>query len=359
MTAKDDADVDDRSDFVGRARATVHDVARVAGVSAMTVSRVLNRSAPVAPDTAERVRAAMVEVGFRLNHSARNLRSGRTTPMIGLVVDDMANPFHASLGRAVEDVARGQAALLVVASGGDELDRQREVVTTLLERGVDGLLMYPASGRHDYLNPELLEGRPVVFLGRRPAGLDRDLVQLDNLGGAILATEHLISYGHRRIGLIAYGHGDAAAGDPASDHLAGRVEGYRRAHRSAGLDQDPALVRLGCSGVDEAAEATRAMLALADPPTALFPLNNRMTVGALRALGPGLRRIALLGFDDFELAEVFDPPVSVVRQDPRAIGRQAASVLFRRLAGWEGAPVHITLPMALVERGSAELSPAR
>ncbi|MGW0801499.1 LacI family DNA-binding transcriptional regulator [Nonomuraea sp. NPDC002799] len=342
--------------MTNRSRPTVRDVASAAGVSAMTVSRVLNRSPLVAPETADRVREVMEQIGFRLNQSARNLRQGRTTTMIGLVVDDVANPFYASLSREVEQVAERHDALLVVASYGSDLARERRVVTTLLERGLDGLLMYPAAGDHGYLSEELLDKRPVVLLGRRPGGVDTDSVGVDNVGAAMRAVLHLFDHGHRRIGLVGYGQAESGD-DPNADHRLGRIEGYRRGLASAGIGYDPDLVRLRCAGVNEAATAVRDLLALPDPPTALFAMNNRMTVGALRVLGTGLGGVALVGFDDFELADVFDPPITVVAPDPGEMGRRAAEILFARLGGDERPIERTTLGAVLIARGSGELRP--
>jgi LacI family transcriptional regulator len=324
----------------------------------MTVSRVLNRSPLVAAETADRVRSVMDQLGFRLNQTARNLRQRRTVTMVGLVVSDIANPFYANLSRAVESVAERSGALLVVSSCGADPAREREVVSTLLERGLDGLLMYPTVGDHGYLN-ELREKRPLVLLGRRPAGLDADTVLVDNVGAAMHAVTHLSEHGHRRIGVVGYGQETDDGTDPETDHRLGRIEGYRRALAAAGLAYDPELVRSRCAGAREAADAVRRLLALPDPPTALFTMNNRMTVGALRALGTGLGGVALVGFDDFELADVFDPPITVVTQDPGEMGRRAAELLFARLAGDDGPVIRSTVPISLIERGSGELPPRR
>ena len=341
----------------GRPRPTIRDVAAAAGVSPMTVSRVLNRSPLVAAETAERVRAALDALGFRPNQTARNLRQRRTVTMIGLVVDDIGNPFYANLGRGVEMVAERNGALLVVSSCGDDPAREREVVATLVERGMDGLLMYPTVGDHGYLADGLPEKRPVVVLGRRAAGLDTDIVLVDNVDAAQRAVAHLHAHGHRRIGLVGYGHRSDLGDDPDADHRLGRLEGYRRALAAAGIGYDPALVRSRCVGAEEAADAVRGLLALPDPPTALFTTNNRMTVGALRALGAGLSGVALVGFDDFELADVFEPGITVVTQDPVEMGRRAAELLFGRLAGDDQPPARTTLPIALIARGSGELPP--
>lgn len=338
-------------------RPTIRTVAAAAGVSPITVSRVLNRSPLVAPRTAERVRVVLDEVGFRVNHSARNLRHGRTVTVIGLVVGDIGNPFSATLARAVELEAQKRGAMLVVASCGDDAGRERELVTTLLDRGVDGMLLYPTAGDHAYLDAALAENRPIVLLGRRPSGIEADSILVDNVGAAARAVKHLLSQGHRRIGLIGYGRRNETPSDPQADHRYGRIEGYRQALESAGVAYDPELVRADCDGAMSAEAATRELLALPDPPTALFTTNNRMTVGALRALGIGLGGIALVGFDDFELADVFDPPISVVAQDPAEMGRRAARLIFDRLDGSTKRAVRATVPINLISRGSGELKP--
>lgn len=323
----------------------------------MTVSRVLNRSPLVAPETAERVRVVMEQLGFRLNQSARNLRQGRTVAMIGLVLDDIANPFYASLSRAVEEVARRHNALLVVSSSGNDPEREREVVTTLLDRGLDGLLMYPTPGEHGYLRDELLEKRPLVLLGRRPGGIDTDTIAVDNVGAAMRAVLHLADHGHKRIGIVGYGQSAFDGDDPSTDHRLGRIEGYRRGLAAVGLAYDERLVRLSCTGVSEAAAAVRSLMTQQDPPTALFTMNNRMTVGALRALGTGLGGVAVVGFDDFELADIFDPPISVVTPDPLEMGRVAAETLFARLGGDDSPIKRTIMGISLLARGSGELPP--
>lgn len=332
------------------------DVAQLAGVSASTVSRVVNHSPHVAPITAERVRDAMAKLGFRPNQMARNLRQGRNLTMVGLVVDDISNPFHASLGRAVDDMARERGALLVVASSGSDADREREIVTSLVDRGLDGLLLYPTAADHGYLADVRTADRPIVLLGRRLPDIEADSVLADNVGGAMQAVGHLYQHGHRRIAAIVYGRADNASDDPSRDHRMGRLAGYRKALEAAGLVVEPNLVR-HCSGEAEAKDAVRSLMSTANPPTSLFTLNNRMTVGALHALGAGLSGIALVGFDDFALADVFDPPITVVAQDPYEMGRHAAGALFGRLAGDSGPPEHSTMPMKLIPRGSGELGP--
>ncbi|MFC7593174.1 LacI family DNA-binding transcriptional regulator [Nonomuraea antimicrobica] len=304
-------------------RPTMKDVASAAGVALKTVSRVVNGEPGVHPATAERVRAAIDQLGYSRNESARVLRRG-TTATIGLVIEDVADPFYSGLSRAVEAVVIDHGCLLLSGSSGEEPGRERELVETFCARRVDGLIVVPAGDDHTYLRPELEAGTPVVFADRPPgAGLDVDTVLADNAGGARHAVRHLLGYGHRRIAFL----GDDAAIFTASE----RLRGYQE--ELGGLF-DERLVSMRPPSEEAVRGDLGRMFALDDPPTALFTGNGRYTVTTLRALAG--RRVALVGFDDFELADLLDPGVSVVAQDPAWMGRVAAELLFRRLRGTGG-----------------------
>ncbi|WP_435875493.1 LacI family DNA-binding transcriptional regulator [Nonomuraea fuscirosea] len=325
-------------------RPTMKDVASAAGVALKTVSRVVNGEPGVHPETAERVRAAIDRLGYSRNESARVLRRG-TTATIGLVIEDVADPFYAGLSRAVETVVIDHGCLLLSGSSGEQPGRERELVETFCARRVDGLIMVPAGDDHTYLRPELEAGTPVVFADRPPgAGIDVDTVLSDNVGGARQAVRHLLSHGHRRIAFL----GD----DPAIFTAAGRLQGYKE--ELGGLF-DQRLVSMRTPTPEAVRAAVERMFDLDDPPTALFTGNGRCTVTTLRVLDG--RRPALVGFDDFELADLLDPGVSVVAQDPSWMGRVAAELLFRRLRGDTGPSEHIELPVRLIPRGSGELTP--
>jgi LacI family transcriptional regulator len=323
------------------------DVAQAAGVSLKTVSRVVNGEPGVGASTAERVTEAIAGLGFSRNDLARSLRSARASATLGLIIEDLANPFYSTIARAVEEVARRRGYVVITASSEESGERERELMATLLSRRVEGLLLVPAARDHAYLRPELAMGVQVVFLDRPPAGLTADAVLLDNAGGARAGVEHLLAQGHRRIGLI---------GDPPELYtLAERVKGYRAALESWGLGFDEGLLRLGAHDVAQAERSTRDLLRLPDPPTALFTANNRVSVGALRALKAEAARVALVGFDDFELADMLPLPVTVVRHDPAEMGRRAAELLFARLDGDGGPPQTIVMETELVVRGSGEV----
>jgi LacI family transcriptional regulator len=322
----------------------MNDVAQAAGVSLKTVSRVVNAESGVGVATAERVTEAISELGFRRNELARSLRRVHASATLGLVIEDLANPFYSMIARAVEEVAGDRRYIVITASSEESAERERELMATLLSRRVDGLLLVPAAHDHSYLRPELAMGVQVVFLDRPPSGLEADAVLLDNAGGARAGVEHLLAQGHRRIGLI---------GDPPELYtLAERVKGYRAALAARGVEFDERLLRLGAHDVGQAEMSTRALLQLPDPPTAIFAANNRASVGVLRALKATEARIALVGFDDFELADMLPVPFTVVRHDPAELGRRAAELLFGRLDGDGGPPRTVILRTELMVRGS-------
>jgi LacI family transcriptional regulator len=328
----------------------MRDVAEVAGVSLKTVSRVINDEPGVATATADRVTTAIQELGFQRNDLARSLRQGVTSSTLGLVIEDVGNPFYSAIAQAVEAAARERGFMLITASCEEDPARERELVQALLRRRVDALLLVPASRDHAYLARETADGTAVVFLDRPPSGLDADCVLLDNLGGARSATEHLLARGHQRIAVVA---------DPDSlSTAAERLAGYRLALQAAGVPVRAELLRHGSHDVGQAEAVVRDLLALpADRrPTAIFAGNNRHTIGALRALRDAAQPIALVGFDDFELADRLG--ITVVRHDSPQMGANAAALACARLDGGGREPRRVVVPTELVVRGSGEVPPS-
>jgi LacI family transcriptional regulator len=328
-------------------RPTMRDVASRAGVSLKTVSRVINGEPGVAVATAARVGDAIDELGFQRNDLARSLRQGVTSSTLGLVIEDVANPFYSAIAQAVEAAARERGYLLMTASCEEDPDRERELAHALLRRRVDALLLVPASRDHGYL----AGGTPVVFLDRPPVGLEADSVLLDNFGGARTAVEHLLAHGHRRIAVV----GDMDELFTAAERLAG----YRHALEAAGVPVRDELIRLGTHDAAQAERVVLELLALPPDrrPTALFAGNNRNAVGALRALRTAPHRVAFVGFDDFELADLLALPATVVRHDSQQMGAHAAALAFARLDGGEHPPRRVIVPTELVVRGSGEVPP--
>jgi LacI family transcriptional regulator len=333
-------------------RPTMREVAAVAGVSLATVSRVVNGDANVRADLVERVRDAVALLGYRRDLTATTLRrADRQSASIGLIFEDVANPFLSAVHRAIEDVARSRDVLVFAGSSDEDPERERELSHAFLSRRVDGLIVVPAGSDHSYLLPERDAGVAIVFVDRPAAFLDVDCALSDNFGGAEAATAHLIAAGHRRIGYL---------GDRAHLHTTvERVRGHRAALAAHGIADDPALVRLDLSDHRKACEAAGAMLDGDDPPTALFTSQNLITVGGVEALRSRrlLGRVALVGFDDLPLAEALEPGLTVVAQDVAGLGRAAGELLFARLDGEGGPSRRVVLPTRLIPRGSGEISP--
>jgi DNA-binding LacI/PurR family transcriptional regulator len=333
-------------------RATMRDVANAAGVSLMTVSRVVNGEVGVQPETAARVERAIRQLGYQPNDAARQLRrKGRPTQTIGLLVDDIANPFFATLARAVEDAARLHSFVVLIGSSNDSLEREREVMSAFCARRVDGVILVPAAGSHRFLRAQQQLGVKVVCVDRPADQLEADTVVVDNRQGAYRATRHLMLHGHRRIGYL----GDREDIWAVRERFAGFVE----ALAEDSLTPDPDLVRHGLRGRADAAEAAGALLRHHGPPTALFTSNDLVTMGAIDYLhgAGGVTPVALVGFDEFALADKLTPPVTVVAQDPAAIGATAAQLLFARINGDASPPREVVLLTRLIVRGSGEIAP--
>ncbi len=324
------------------------DVASLAGVSLKTVSRVVNGEPGVRPRTAERVMAAISELGFRPNVVAADFARGASRREIGLVIDDVSNPFWAKAARAIEDVAAASGRHVITASSDFEPEREHEIIESLVAHRLGGLIIVPVGHDHSYLAREMELGTAIVFLDRPQRKLAADTITLDDRGGARTATEHLLARGHRRIALVAQ--------SLRIYTMTERRRGYRDALAAAGIEPDRSLELHG-ETVEEARAGATSLLAGDDPPTAIFCANNRMTVGVIGALGEDRGRVAVVGFDDLELAESLAVPLTVVRTDAGELGRAGAELLLRRMAGWSGPPQKITLRTTLVIRGSGEIAP--
>jgi LacI family transcriptional regulator len=254
--------------------------------------------------------------------------------------------------RSVENVARAREVLMVFGSVDENAARERELAGALIDRRVDGLLIVPAGRDQGYLLKERAAGTCLVFIDREPMLPDSDTVVTDNRAGAVTAVNHLLAAGHRRIAYL---------GDQLSIATAAhRLDGYRHAHEVARIALDEQIIWHDASSEEAAIEATTRMLRLADPPTALFTGQNLVTVGACRALRAlGLQdTVAMVGFDDFPLADMLRPGITVIAQDVAAMGKLAADILFRRLDGDRSPARTHVLPTRLITRGSGEIGPA-
>jgi LacI family transcriptional regulator len=330
----------------------MRDVAALAGVSLKTVSRVVNREPPVSDDLRERVERAVERLDYTHNLTASNLRrSHGRTGVVGALVQDVSNSFSVGLLRSLEDSARERQCVILAASIDEETDRERALVADLVARRVDGLILMPSTLDQSYLASEVRAGLPTVFVDRPPRGVEADSVLVDNRRGAKEAVMHLLSFGHTRVAVLV----DLTSIPTA----AARLRGYELAMKAAGVRPDPDLVITGLRTAEEAQDALAAMMARPHPPTAVFACRNILSIGAIRALRElGLsHEVALVGFDDFPLADLMTPSLTVVQQDVREIGRQAAELLFARIEGDTSPPRRIVSIPTLIVRGSGEIPP--
>ncbi len=330
----------------------MREVAALAKVSIKTVSRVVNGEAGVSPQLARRVLAATQRLDYRQHMAASSLRraDGRSAT-IGVVIEDVSNPFASALHRGIEDVAVQRGVLVLAGSSDEDEVRERQLVSAFASRRVDGLIIQPASHDHSYLLAERKAGTAIVFVDRPPGFLDADTVLTDNAAGVRLGIQHLISHGHRRIGYL----GDLHTIDTAAE----RHRGYVAELAEQRIVVEERLVRLDMRGIEKAEAAALGMLRAPKPPTALFTGQNLITIGAFRALRSlGLHdKVALIGFDDFLLADLLQPGITVIAQDPGAIGRTAAELLFRRVDGDRSPSEHKVVVTRLITRGSGEIRP--
>jgi LacI family transcriptional regulator len=330
-------------------RATIRDVAALAGVGTKTVSRVINDQANVSPQTRERVERAVLALNFKPNQGAGALRRGdRKTLTLGLLVDAVDNPFSALINRAVETVAYRRDTAVLAASSDNHPDRERIMVDAFTRRRVDGLILSTITEDQGYLHVEREQGTPLVFVDRPPSGLLADAIITNNCEATVEATRHLISHGHRQIAHL----GNETAASTA------RQFGFTSATTEAGLAHS-SLQASNLRSEQEIYRAVQALLHLDSPPTALFTSHYLVTLGAIRALHDLQleQRIALVGFDDIALADLVRPAITVMAPDPTRLGTLAAERIFARLDG-DASPVQtVVVPAKLIPRGSGEIPP--
>lgn len=327
---------------------SIQDVASLANVSTATASRALSRPDMVAPGTRQRVEKAAQQLGYQPNILARSLRQ-RETRTIGLIVADILNPFHAMIAKGVQDAADRHGFTVFLFNSDEEPEKERRAIDTLRGHLPQGLIVEPTSGTREHLKiiPEL----PVVELDRVSGRAESTTVTVDNLGGAMQATAHLIGLGHRRMGMIV--------GQQDISTAVERHDGFRRALKQAGLAYNAELVLSGHHREDDGYRAAKKLLSLssAERPTALFVGNNEMTVGAvLAARELGLRipeDISIVGFDDSRWAQTMYPALTVVAQPAYDLGRLACEHLIGLLGNARASPpVRVQLPTTLVIRQS-------
>jgi LacI family transcriptional regulator len=329
-----------------RPRVRLRDVATAANTSTKTASRVINGDPRVSAGTRARVEQAVRDLDYRPDPLARSLRSG-TDDTIGVVVDEVSDPFFAGAIGAIERLALDRGITVIVASTLRLPERERSVLDGLGQRRIAGLIVASVTEEHGYLASARY---PIVFIDRQPTGLAADAVLVDDRAGSRMGVECLIEHGHRRIAYV---------GDRLNiSTVRHRLGGYHDALHAAGIaPRADYLVQFDPLQA-EGDRAVEALLALDEPPTAIFGANTRSSLRTLPTLHrTGNAGIAFLSFGDFAMAETLTPGITVIDHSPEQIGRTAAERLFQRLDGEELPAETITVPLRIVPRGSGELSP--
>jgi LacI family transcriptional regulator len=330
------------------ARLTANDVARLAGVSVGTVSRVVNKNPTVAPKAKQKVEAAIAQLGWYPNAVAQSMRTA-TTRMIGCIFSDIRNPLYTSIIKGAEEALSAQGYALMVASSGENPDREAALIDLFTRRRADGLLLSLADESSQPVIDAIASANVPTVLVERDLPLDVASVGTDHRAGMKRATKYLISLGHQRIALISGGQKNRAGRE--------RLRGYLDAMQDADLTVDQDLLRLDSLSSDYAFNETQHLLGLANPPTAIISGGNQMLAGVLRAAR--LRcvdipdQLSVISSGDTELAELATPPVTVIRWDLEAVGREGATILLKIVGGAAARSLgRIELPSEIILRES-------
>lgn len=333
-------------------RPTMRHVATLAGVGIKTVSRVMNEEAGVSEATRTKVLEASRQLNYQLDVTAGSLRrAGRRTLSVGLLLPSVSNPFSGEINRALEDALSARGIAVFAASLDDDPQREQSIIAAFLGRRVDGLVLTPIAKNQSYTIPEHSRDLPMVFIDREPVGVDADAVVTDNAIGAAKAAAHLLAHGHTKIAYL----GDRTDIQTARERKRGFLEEIGR----AGIPSSSVPIRENLHDEETARQAAIELLASENPPTAIFSSQNLVTFGTMRALkelGKN-REVALVGFDDFTLADMMDPGVTVIAQHPDRIGIRTAERLLARIDGDQEPPRTYVIPSELIQRGSGEIRP--
>jgi len=326
-------------------RATLEDVARLAGVGAMTVSRTINEHPYVSEETAKRVRAAIRQLDYRPNHAARML-TGQLSRSIGLIVPDLADTFFSVVSHAVQETARESGYLVWLAASNDDPSIEAAQVEQMTHHPVDGILLVPVDSKDQYLKTITAGTTPIVTIDRPIEVAATDSVGVENRAGARMAVEHLIGHGHKKIACVA-----------TNTHLLTikeRLTGYEESMRHAKL---PAAKALQLSDQAAVRPALAELFSSRNRPEALFTANNASTIWVIEALREMKiemgKDVALAGFDDVDFFTLITPPVTAVRQPAAELGRMSARLLLQRIKGeFTSSSVRTVLPVSLIVRES-------
>ena len=327
---------------------TVKDIARVAEVSPMTVSRVLSGGKNVRPALREHVERVVAELGYHRNENARSLRPGQRSGLVGVIITNIGNPYYAGVVQGIEQVVAATGRRILVGTTNEDSDLERALLSDFLGRQVEGLIVVPVGQDPDRFTPARLNDAPLVLASRAVPAVAADAVLIDDVHGAHDATALMLADGHTRIAFL---------GNKVSVSTGQRrLTGFRNAFAEHGSAVDDDLVVLGLQDTDTAEAAMRALLAMTDPPTAVFAANNRISIGAIRAVTKAMAEGTitapprLSAFDSFDFADMAPFPLSVIDHDPAELGRVSGEMLLSRLDGTaDGEPPRLVeLPVRLV-----------
>jgi len=325
------------------------DVAKAAGVSIATVSRVLNNAGTVKPETKARIEKAIKSLNFKPNRVAQRLRHRNAQrQMIGLLIPDIRNPFYVEVVRGVEAVAYSKNYAVLMSNFAQDEAKEKMLLEIMRSESIDGLIVSPASKDDKEVISLVKSGLPIVCVDRGLDNVDADIVLVDNQKGAYDAVKFLTQLGHKRIAYIG--------GLPQIPSSMERRDGYLQALRDAGIEPAQELIKFGDSKHESGKSLAGLLLDLNNPPTALFTGNNLITLGALEMIhNRGIKipeEVAIIGFDDMYWSVSLNPPLTAVSQPAFEIGRRAAELLFDRINEPGRQPVKLILKTELIKRNS-------
>lgn len=328
---------------------SIKEIAKAAGVSTATVSRVLNGSDKVKEPTAELVMKVINEMDYRPNNVARRMKVKPVDSLvIGLIITDIGNPFFSNVAKGIEEVAFKNDHIVMMCNTNEDPVKEKFFLNSMLSEKVSGVIVVPTMGNDDFLKKLADEGFPMVVVDRKPANLNVDSVSLNNEKGGYQATQKLIENGHTRIGVIG--------GIKGLSNTKERLRGYKKALNEAGIPISEELITYGDYIESGGGRAVQEFLSLEDRPTAIFSTNNLMTLGCIKELYSRKISIpdqmALIGFDDSTWAEALIPPLTTVKQPGHELGVNAAELLIKKLNNENSSMMNILLNPELIVRES-------
>jgi LacI family transcriptional regulator len=328
---------------------SIKKIAKIAGVSTATVSRVLNGSNKVKMDTSKRVLKVVEEMNYQRDNVARRLKVKASESLIfGLVITDINNPFFADIARGVEEFAYANKHVMFICNTNESPEKEIFFLNSMVSEKVSGVIIAPTAGNYKLFDTLISNKLPLVMIDRLKKSLNIDTVSINNEKGSFLAVQRLIQNGHKRIGIIN--------GIKGLSNTEERFEGYKKALREVGYPISKDLITYGNFNESGGREAMKTLLALKNPPTAIFSTNNLMTLGCVKEIHKQNLsipdQIALIGFDDSVWAEALVPPLTAVKQPGYELGVSAAKLLFKRLKNKDSKIINVLLNPELIIRES-------